>query len=106
MIKISKRNLYRYELENVIKENDCQTPGDVLDILFGTYEEGYYSEYLVKDRYYEAPKTTFMNRINTLWVYPLFVIIMPFRYVLFGDSHVDEDSKFGWILTWLIGDLK
>ena len=105
MIKSSKRNLYRHELRKIIRENQCLTPDDVLDVLFGTHSNDYDTDLVVKYIYVEN-KHSFLNRLNSLWVYPLFLVLAPFRYLFFGKCQVDEDKTFGKILIALVGELR
>ncbi len=101
MLKQSKRNLYRHELEKTLDSRGIKTPtgAQVFDMLFGTYGNDYHTDFIVKERWVNT-KQTVLHRINSLWVYPLFVLLMPFRYVMFGNPKVDEDSTLGKILIF------
>lgn len=110
ILKQSKRNVRRSELEKDMKNtlNGCNTAKEVLDFLFGTYYDDYQHDYVVKHRFYTrgGDKTTLINRLNCLWVYPAFIMLIPFRFVLFGSFKVNEDSRLGRVLIKLIGELR
>jgi len=105
MIKESAPHVYRHQLENIIKEKNCKTTQGVLDILYGNHWNDYQTDFVIKYRSVKIPPQTFAQRLNTLWVYPLFVVFMPFRYLLYGRSHVDEDSRLGRMVSFLIGEI-
>ncbi len=106
MIKYDKRSVYRHEVEKILKERGVGLvkESQTLDILFGNYDNDYHTEFVVKNRYVIV-KQTLLNRINSLWVYPLFILLMPIRYLLFGQAKVNVDSTLGRVLTKLIGEL-
>jgi len=105
-LKTSKMNICRHELESKIKEGGLSSSSDVLNLLFGTYNDGYYSEYVVKKRWGDTLESgSFFNRVNTLWVYPLFLILIPFRYLMFGEFRINEDSRFGKVIIYLVGEM-
>lgn len=106
MLKQSINNLYRHELEKRIKEEECDTVDGLLDILFGTYDNDYHSGLVVKRKWVESEKSTVLQRLNTLWVYPLFICMMPFRYLLFGRPQFSEDSKLGRVIIFLTGEMR
>lgn len=126
MMKSKIRNIHRFELENKLKEklkeiekyqvkknnkeSDIDKAEILLDIIFGTTDDAYWgaeSKYVVKHRYGNRDKSTVFNRINSLWVYPLFILIIaPLRWVMMGDHSVSEDSRLGKILIKIIGPLK
>lgn len=105
MIKYNKRNLYRHEVEDIL--SDCETKKDILDEIYGTYDNDYRSDtdLVIKRKWITRSKITLMNRINRLWVFPLFILSVPFTYLFFGQSKINEDSKIAKILVWLIGEL-
>jgi len=106
MLKQSIRSLYRHEIEKVFKEDGVDTVKAALDVIYGTYDNDYRSDFVIKHKFIKTPKQTILQRLNTLWVYPTFIVMMPFRYVVFGDAKVSEDSNFGKILIKLIGELR
>ena len=106
-----QRETYRSEIESELKElsgydrMDKETIKKVLDHLCGTYEYRSDSEYKVVNRYRKYDKVTFLQRINKLWVYPaLLLLVCPVKWLATGDFGFKTDSRFGDILTKLIGD--
>ena len=74
-------------------------------VFFGDYKNDYYSEYEV--RYYgEVPEDKWWQRLNLVWVVPLFLIIAPIRYVVYGDYRYHPNTKFGRAIKFLVGDNK
>lgn len=105
MIKDTPRRLYRHEIEKVINENEVESTSEMLDLLFGTHEDEYESEYIMESRWSEHANRSLFNRINLFWVVPLFTMLIPIRYLMFGNHHVSKHSKLGEILTKIIGEL-
>ena len=64
-------------------------------------------EYLLEDgdysiRKYERTHKSIFNRINILWVYPLFLIQIPFQWLLCGDIGFKRESRIGKVLDFLV----
>lgn len=95
MIEKSKRKLYRHEL------NSLETKEQVLDELFGTWENDLRSDYVVykyKDR---NTSKKVIHRFNLLWVYPLFLLSVPFQWLFLGSVGVNRNSKIGKTVQYL-----
>ena len=79
-------------------ERDEVNLDDVYSYLFEhQFEDKLFS--LVK---YDPSTSTIMNRVNLLWVYPLFLIAALPVYLLKGTTGVSRDGRFGRIVHWLI----
>lgn len=95
------------ELRQELKEkgfNDIQIKS-MEEVFFGTSSNDYYSEYEV--RYYGTKlKDEWWQRLNMLWVVPLFLIASPIRYVMYGDNKVQPNTKLGRTLDFLVGKNK
>ena len=53
---------------------------------------------------YDTPQNTIFQRLNRIWVYPLFlVLICPLKWILTGRFGFKASSKTGQLLTKLIG---
>lgn len=74
-------------------------------VIYGDYNSDYYSEYTLTD-YSERPSDTWWQRLNCLWVYPLFIMCIPFRYVMYGDYRIHPNAKVYGIISKLIGEDK
>lgn len=74
-------------------------------VICGDYSNDYYSDYTLTC-YDEKPKDKWWQRLNCLWVYPLFILSIPFRYVAFGDYRFQPNSKTYRIISKLIGENK
>lgn len=77
------------------------TADSVIDVLLGD-KEGYNTSYYVVYHYDELGSSTFMNRLNRLWVYPLFIVIAPFQYLFTGNVGFNRNSFMGRIVDKLI----
>lgn len=89
-----KRRAYRHELSKF------ETKEDLLDELFGHYNNDYYSDY---DVYiYTYDKRTIWNRINLLWFSPLWLLSIPFQWLVRGRVGVNGNSKLGRLIHWLV----
>ena len=58
------------------------------------------SEYSI--RKYKHTNKSIFNRINMLWVYPLFLMMAPFQWLLCGDTGFKRESRVGRILDFLV----
>lgn len=54
-----------------------------------------------RDRYYSK---TFLNRLNALWVYPVGLFLMPFKWLATGEWGFSRNTRFGRWLCDLIGE--
>lgn len=85
------------------KMKDETDMNELLDTLFGKYDDGE-SDYVIY-RYDNGSewglsrKTTLLQRFNMIWVWPLFMITVPFQWLFLGKVGINGHSKFGkWIL--------
>lgn len=74
-------------------------------VICGDCSNDYYSDYRLTD-YGEKPKDKWWQRLNCLWVYPLFIVCIPFRYVMYGDYKFQPNSKAYRVISKLIGEDK
>lgn len=102
------KKIYAHSLMKEIKEMkgmENPTANQVLEHLLGDADGWIASNYTV--RAYEDIKTTTIQRLNALWVYPLYVLIVaPIKWVLTGCTGVKTESRFYGILKFLLGDPK
>jgi len=96
------KTIYRNEFNKFLEDNGCKTAEHVVDALFN--ED--WADYLVIKRYTKGYKSTLINRLNCLWVYPVFICTIPLQFIVLGKYGVDENSKIGHIITYLCGGLK
>ena len=100
LIEIEKRTQGQW-MRSEIKSaagGDAATADSVLDLLLG--RDGGRSEYVVS-KYASAERTT-ANRLNMLWVYPLFIAAAPFQWLFCGRIGVNRSSRIGAILDRLV----
>ena len=99
-IKQEYNKLYEFQLREEIKECGIDDAEGVIKLLYSD------SEYQVINTWAKEPEQSFVNRVNELWVIPLFLLAAPIRYVMFGDYKVNPESKLGKVLTYLLGVLR
>ncbi|MGL5728773.1 MAG: hypothetical protein ACRCYD_13110 [Plesiomonas sp.] len=82
---------------------DAETKRIILDHLCGV--DGHSeSDLRIVYRYNPYIKKSAMQRINTLWFLPLWIIfVAPVRYIATGEAGIDRYSKAGRIIEKLIG---
>lgn len=105
MIKHENRNLYRHEIEAELELQGITTLDGALTQLFDP-DGDQRSSYAIRHKWPQKPKQKLIHRINELWVYPLFVLCIPLRYVILGHYQVSDQSRLGKTLLWLLGVLK
>ena len=100
-MKLERKSNYVYEhTKNSILNDATNQLGDKLsagDLLDYLLED---SEYTIR-KYNHTQKSIF-NRINMLWVYPLFLIMVPFQWLLCGDTGFKRESRIGRVLDFLV----
>lgn len=86
---------YRHQILNDFEDNKYlpKTPEGLLEFLYS--DESNYKIYHYKDPY---TKSTWRNRLNTLWLVPLWFIVSPFIWLFTGQFGINQHSKLGkWI---------
>lgn len=76
------------------------TASEVLEYMIGD-DFGRNGEYCVYS-YRSTTSRTFLQRLNTLWVYPLFIITIPMQYLVTGGIGVNRNTKLGCIIDKLV----
>lgn len=101
MIEKPTRNVYTHDLIHHLK-NNCNldiakmSGEETLNELFGSRSDR--GSFQAIDIFWE-PRVKRIHRFNRLWVYPMTLILSPFRYVLYGHPGFEDSSKIGrWIL--------
>ena len=102
-IEQKKQQLYRHEVEQELKENP--TSKDVLDMLYGNYDNDYRSDYKIIRRF-NKPNRSFTCRLNMLWAMPLTVLAFPVLYVIKGEGGWSENSLLGKFILKVTGYLE
>ena len=105
MLELSKRRQSEYSVQSIIKDvkdnmrflKNPEKP-DAGEVLTFMLDGGEYVIY----KYHDVTPRNFIQRINTLWVYPLFVLSIPFQFILQGSIGVNRNSKIGQILDFLV----
>lgn len=92
------KNLYGYD------RFDEYTKNKIIAHLFGSWEDPSGSEFKVVYRYDPDINTSPIQRFNLLWVYPVWLLIAPFKWIITGTTGVTKDSKVGKILIKLLGN--
>lgn len=92
---------YKHQIEKDFKESHLpQTINGLLDFLCDDEERGDYRVYHLNDVY---EKTTLKQRLNVLWLVPVWWIIAPFKWVFTGKAGVSQHSKVGKWLAKMTG---
>lgn len=105
-IEKRKRRLGWHTLDYHVKEQCGKslrdlTKDELITLLFGNRDNDYTSNFIVKC-YDNYSKRTIWNRLNMLWVYPIFLMLLPFQYIITGDTGVNRNTKIGRIVDWLV----
>ena len=54
-------------------------------------------------RYEDGNRNGLIKRFNCIWFYPLFILTVPFQWLLLGKVGVKRESKIGKIIETIIG---
>lgn len=103
MIIRKSKSAYRC---SIIKElgEDC-TGKQVLDHLFGDYDNDYqsYENYYISE--WCSDKRKWWQRLNMFWAMPLTIIILPFQWVVVGHTGWSDKNKVGRFVLRVTGNL-
>lgn len=88
----------RYLKDNYDMDLQSMTGQEVVDRLFGGYNNDYYSEFRIIDDCW-TPKTKWWQRLNRFWAYSLTAVCAPYQYIKNGEIGWSDKTRFGlWIL--------
>lgn len=104
MIYKKKNMAYRHQVRKLAGGKNA-TADSVLEVLF-PYED--YGEFKIQhwdDLYNSDAKKTWWQRLNLLWVYPIFfTLVLPVQWVVKGRIGFDERTKLGRVVLKLVGE--
>lgn len=97
---IERDNKIVYLHGSVLKDakeamGDDFTAEDLLEYLIES------SDYSLR-AYSDKGGRTIFNRVNMLWVWPLFMLSIPFQWIISGKTGYKLESKMGRILEYLV----
>ena len=95
IIDDAKQNAYN------IADRENPTAEEVLTYMIGNQDHWTGGEYVVY-QYNKVKPRSFIQRLNMLWVFPLFFVSIPFQYLFLGDWGVNRNSKIGKAINWLV----
>lgn len=107
MIERKKSRHDYYSCQSIVDDakrhldNENPTPKQVVQYMIGDSDLWCGGDYCVY-RYEDDTKRTFLNRLNIIWVWPLFALCLPFQYLLTGNTGVSRNSRIGRIVDKLI----
>lgn len=107
MLEKEKRRQDYYSIRTIISEvkeatgEENPTANQVLEFMIGNSDQWCGGDFVVY-KYSKSKKRTFLQRFNMIWVYPLFIITIPFQYLFLGDWGINRNSKFGKIIDKLV----
>ena len=104
--------LWRHELEKRLKEQGFDNWKEICNFLCG--EGDYYAEsskvpeqydYVVVDntKWMGRRDATFWQRLNRLWFVPLYLLTIPFQWLIRGRVGFESTSKVGAFFSRLTG---
>jgi len=108
-IEQEKRRQDYWKINSIIKEvkdnmridGDEPTAEEVLKYMLGD-QDGWCGGEFVVYRYTKPTKRNTFQRFNMLWFMPLFIVSIPFQYLLTGSWGASRNSKIGRVIDWLI----
>ena len=97
---------YRYLIAQELNKKESELTGvEVLDHLFGHHNNDYQPKSRYTLRRYKQVKTKKIHRINAIWVYPLWIVLIaPIKWLLTGKTGVQTESKAYRVLRFLLGN--
>ena len=107
MIEKSKRRCDYFGAKSIIENCKSETGEEnptakqVVQYMIGDCDRWTGGDYVIY-KYSDKSKRSFLNRLNLYWVYPLFIITIPFQFLFFGEIGVNRNSKVGRIVDRLV----
>ena len=102
MIEKKKKIQYIHIKREIIAElGEDNSAEALLDNLLGNRGHWVNSDYRIF-KYEDVQKRSIWNRLNYIWVWPLFILSIPFSWVLTGTWGLTRDSKIGKVVDWLV----
>ena len=101
---ISKKKSYKreHDARMILKEiSEDKYNSDNIDALTAII-------YLVEDhrysvhRYNDKCKRSFIQRVNLIWFWPLFLLTIPIQWLIRGQPGISKKSRIGKIVHWLV----
>lgn len=104
MIIHNKNRVNRLNIEKKLGK-DCSGK-EVLDHLFGDYNNDYQSgeDYVIYE--WESCEKTPLQRFNFIWVFGLTMLLAPIRYVMYGQTGWTNKTKMGRFFIRITGHSK
>lgn len=97
-----QRTISEYELKKYLDDEGVDNPGHIARLIVGCYDDRWHQFTLI-DNTYESGKTTLLQRINRIWFVPIYLLTVPFQWVIKGDVGMDNDSKLAKLLMRITG---
>lgn len=102
LFDVRKNSAYRHVIEKEMKalHGNDYTKNQLLDFLF---DDDYHGDYVVIPRFYQYEKRTVAQRINYIWIVPMWLSVCWIKWIFTGETGIHQESKAGKILSKLIG---
>lgn len=85
---------------------DKFTKDTIIKHLFGDWEYDSESDFKLVYRHTPYIKTTTIQRLNWLWLTPLFMVfVMPFQWLFTGSTGFSQGTKIHTVLRYLLGNI-
>ena len=104
MLVRNTESVYRHEIEKELGKD--ATGEQVLDYIFGTYDNDYRRSSDFVLRVWSDDKRSALQRLNMFWAIPLTLFLSPYQYVVNGQVGWDTNTKAGRFILRVTGHLK
>lgn len=79
---------------------------DVMEIIYGSrfIDDDITPPYVIcKNHFHTDEDATFIQRLNRLWIIPLYLVFMPFQWLFCGNTGINHNSRLAVFLSRLTG---
>ncbi|HCQ0342830.1 TPA: hypothetical protein OGP63_004627 [Escherichia coli] len=79
---------------------------DVMEIIYGSrfIDDDITPPYVIcKNHFHTDEDATFIQRLNRLWIIPLYLVFMPFQWLFCGNTGFNHNSRLAVFLSRLTG---
>lgn len=99
--------LHRYQLKQILKNEGFENAEDITNFFCGgrLEDERHHFAYQVVDNteWMSRRDATFQQRLNRLWFVPLYLLTIPFQWLIRGRIGFETTSKVGAFFSRITG---
>ncbi|CAD91794.1 hypothetical protein [Yersinia phage PY54] len=99
------QTLSPYKFKGILEDAGLKDPDvyKVMNIIFDDDDVRCCTYQLVDNSWIEKKDATFLQRLNRLWIVPLYMLTVPFQWLFRGKVGFNNESKIAAVFVKLTG---